>query len=150
MAKKSTANTNPKLPPADKQPVDETGIPPVTDKDSDIPPADKQPADETGTPPKTDNGTDEQAGDPTKLPIANDVSVEQSVVGSRSMSVSGKIISADNNEADKPEDDTESEAKTTFTVHGCNIRHNGRTYKEGSNIELTDEEAARLKKYLKR
>ncbi len=40
--------------------------------------------------------------------------------------------------------------KTAYTVHGCNIRHDGKTYKEGSQIELTEDEAARLKKYLKR
>jgi len=51
---------------------------------------------------------------------------------------------------DKPaESETEPE-KTAYTVHGCNIRHDGKTYKEGSQIELTDEEASRLKKYLKR
>ena len=40
--------------------------------------------------------------------------------------------------------------KQAYTVTGCNIRHDGKTYKEGSKIELTDEEASRLKKYLKR
>ena len=35
-----------------------------------------------------------------------------------------------------------------YTVTGTNIKHNGKTYEAGAQIELTDDEAEKLKKYL--
>ncbi len=35
-----------------------------------------------------------------------------------------------------------------YIVHGTTIKHNGKEYLEGSEIELTGEEAAPLKKHL--
>lgn len=44
---------------------------------------------------------------------------------------------------------TKEPAKSDYTVHGCNIRHNGVTYKEGTKISLTAEEAYGLKQYVR-
>jgi len=77
--------------------------------------------------PATEQAADTETAEPAETPV---------------------IERSDSNAAISPEM-TEPD-KTAYTVSGCNIRHDGKTYKEGSQIELTDEEASRLKKYLKR
>lgn len=42
-----------------------------------------------------------------------------------------------------------AEKTKKYIVHGTTIRHNGKAYREGQEIELTEEEAAPLKRYLK-
>jgi cell fate (sporulation/competence/biofilm development) regulator YmcA (YheA/YmcA/DUF963 family) len=41
-----------------------------------------------------------------------------------------------------------SDKTKSYKVKGARISHNGRVYKPGEKINLTEKEAARLKKYL--